>query len=175
MSILKRISLTKGNDSVLFLALLCLIYLLVTSGYINATVYTEYPEDINRPLYIEISTNGISTVRIYEKPEQLVKLRKLYRLAGDLKSGDKITIEGNEIAVGSIGGRKKISLGVPIGINSATHEDLTAIDGIGDELAERIINYRTKAGGINSIDELDNIEGIGSKKLESIKRVAITD
>jgi len=175
MGILKRISYSKGNNSVLFLALLCLLYLLVTSNYIP---YYQNSEDFfngNQPIYIEISREGISTVKIYEKPEQLVKLKQIYGLASDLKSGDKIIIEGNEIAAGSISGRKKISLGVPIGINSATHEDLTAIDGIGDELAERIINYRTKAGGINSIDELDNIEGIGSKKLESIKRAASSD
>ena len=175
MGILKRISDSKGNNSVLFLALLCLLYLLVTSNYIPASRYPETSADGNQPIYIEISREGISTVDIYEKPEELAELKSDYGLASDLKSGDKITIEGNEITAGSISGRKKISLGIPIGINSATHEDLTAIAGIGDELAERIIIYRTKAGGINNIDELDNIEGIGPKKLESIKRAASSD
>ena len=73
--------------------------------------------------------------------------------------------------VSKLSARKRISLGVPIGINSATAEDLTAIQGIGQELAKRIIDYRKSIGEFQNIDELDNIEGIGKKKLAIIKTV----
>lgn len=57
----------------------------------------------------------------------------------------------------------------PLNINSATKEDLTTLPGIGDVLAQRILNYRNRNGGFASVDELLNVEGIGEKRMESIK------
>jgi competence protein ComEA len=68
-----------------------------------------------------------------------------------------------------------MSLGIPIGLNSATFEDLKAIPGLGNELATRIIDYRASIGEFESIDELDNIEGIGKKRLAIIKKVGSLD
>ena len=175
MRIRGRISDSKGNNSVIYLALLCLLYLLFTSSYIPVPHSPEPRADVEQPTYIEITRDGKSTVTVYENPGELYDLKREYPLERDLKSGDRIIVNGSDVAVESMSGRKKISLGVPIGINSATHEDLTAISGIGDELAQRIINYRTLAGGIKSIDELDIIEGIGEIKLKAIKSAANLD
>ncbi len=84
-------------------------------------------------------------------------------------------INGNETLVSRISARKRISLGVPIGFNSASFEDLKAIPGLGDELATRIIDYRASIGEFKDIDELDDIEGIGKKKLAIIKKVGNLD
>jgi DNA uptake protein ComE-like DNA-binding protein len=48
--------------------------------------------------------------------------------------------------------RKRLSLGISIGINSANLKDLTAIFGIGEELATRIIDYRNDRGRIHNIE-----------------------
>ena len=57
----------------------------------------------------------------------------------------------------------------PIDINEATAEQLMEIDGIGEVLAQRIVDYIAENGRLNSIDELLNVEGIGEQKLEKIR------
>jgi len=59
-----------------------------------------------------------------------------------------------------------------VNINTATKEDLDKLPGIGPTLAERIIEFRTKNGPFKSIDDLQNVEGIGEKKLNNIKEKA---
>jgi competence protein ComEA len=54
-------------------------------------------------------------------------------------------------------------------LGSATVEQLDEIDGIGPTLAERIVEYRTENGGFSSLDELQDVEGIGEKRLETLR------
>lgn len=64
---------------------------------------------------------------------------------------------------------KASEVSFPIHLNSATKEELTALPGIGDTLAQRIIDYRSQHGNFQSIDELDQVKGIGSKILQKVK------
>jgi len=102
-------------------------------------------------------------------------MQNKYGLTENLKTGDRLIINDDEVQIIRISGRKSLSLGVPIGINSAGAEDLKAIEGIGDELAGRIISYRESNGGFKSLDELDYVKGIGKKKLANIKKSANLD
>jgi competence protein ComEA len=70
---------------------------------------------------------------------------------------------GGASAGGAAAGGPKPSLG------SATVEQLDQVDGIGPTLAQRIVEYRTQHGGFGSIDELREVEGIGEKRLETLK------
>ena len=63
-------------------------------------------------------------------------------------------------------GERQISF--PISINHAGKEDLAALPGIGDTLAQRILDYREKNGDFTSAEDILNVEGIGAKKLEQI-------
>ena len=56
-----------------------------------------------------------------------------------------------------------------ININTATLEDFLALPGIGESKAKAIIKYRLDNGGFKQIDELLNVDGIGSKLYEEIK------
>ncbi len=66
-------------------------------------------------------------------------------------------------------GTRKLETGEQIDINSAQIEELTLIPGVGKVTAERILRYRTGKGRFMSVDELQNIKGIGAKKLEKIR------
>jgi competence protein ComEA len=72
-------------------------------------------------------------------------------------------------------GRKSLVLGVPIGINSATFEDLKNLPGIGTKLAQKIIEYRKFNGNFKNLYELEKIDGIGEKKFSSIKQLISLD
>ena len=54
-------------------------------------------------------------------------------------------------------------------INTANADDLERLNGIGEVLANEIINYREEHGRFNNIEEIKNVSGIGEKIFEQIK------
>lgn len=56
----------------------------------------------------------------------------------------------------------------PVNINTADVDTLTALPGIGQVLAERILAYRQQNGPFRAIEEITKVEGIGEKKAEAI-------
>lgn len=56
-----------------------------------------------------------------------------------------------------------------ININKANITELKTLPGIGDVLANRIIEYRSEKGEFKSIEDLKNVSGIGDKKFSDIK------
>ena len=56
----------------------------------------------------------------------------------------------------------------PIDINTADAALLQTLPGIGEVIAQRIIDYREAYGPFQSVGELTKVSGIGEKKLEAI-------
>ncbi len=56
-----------------------------------------------------------------------------------------------------------------IDINLAKAEELTALDGIGEKLAERIVEYRLANGPFQHRYDIMNVSGIGNGIYEKIK------
>jgi competence protein ComEA len=57
----------------------------------------------------------------------------------------------------------------PINLNTATLEQLDTLDGVGPTTAQKILDYRKEHGGFGSVDELDQIPGIGEKRLAALR------
>lgn len=55
-----------------------------------------------------------------------------------------------------------------LNINKATYEDLVNLNILNANVITNIINYISENGNISSIEELDNINGIGEKTLEKL-------
>ena len=89
-------------------------------------------------------------------------------LARLLVDGEQVLVGGTKLTSKQIT-PKKFTSDNPLDINRATITQLDTLPGIGPVTAQRIIDYRTKVGRINSIDELKKISGLGGSKFEEIK------
>jgi len=59
--------------------------------------------------------------------------------------------------------------GLPVNLNSATAQELDALEGIGPVTAQKIVDYREEHGGFASVDDLDAVPGIGPATVESLR------
>ena len=56
-----------------------------------------------------------------------------------------------------------------VNINTAGVEELDTLPGIGKSTAQKIVDYREINGSFKSIEDLQNVSGIGAKKFEKLK------
>lgn len=63
----------------------------------------------------------------------------------------------------------------PLNLNTATIETLVELPGIGEELARRIVQYRTEHGPFETIEELMEVSGIGEAKLAGLDGLITTE
>ena len=59
--------------------------------------------------------------------------------------------------------------GAKVNINTASLEELGTLPRIGPVTAQRIVDWRKEHGAFTSVDELDAVDGIGPKLMESLK------
>ena len=87
-----------------------------------------------------------------------VVLAALLALTGSLWAA-----EGAEGSGGTNGPAQQIDL------NKATAKELTAIPGIGEAIAQRIVDFRDKEGPFRRVEDLMKVKGIGEKSFQKIR------
>jgi competence protein ComEA len=102
----------------------------------------------------------------------------LVNLAAKVQDGQQIvvpragaagTAAGAPTAGGSVVGGLATIPGAKVHLSTATIEQLDGVDGIGPTLAQRIVEYRDAHGGFRSVDELASVDGIGEKRLATLR------
>jgi competence protein ComEA len=99
-------------------------------------------------------------------------LLEALNLAAPLTDGTQILVprEGEEgVAPAPVTGGAVA--GGLINVNSAIATELEELPGIGEVIAQRIIDYRTENGPFATVDELLDVSGIGDAILESIREL----
>jgi len=56
-----------------------------------------------------------------------------------------------------------------VNLNTATKDELVALQGIGPAKAQAILDYRNQNGPFRSVDEVRKVRGIGEKLFQQIK------
>ncbi len=126
--------------------------------------------EVRRPGVYRVGGDSrvIQAVRIAGGPTRRADLSRL-NLAAPLADGQQVIIparprpgaQGGSVAAGGESG--------PVSLSSATAADLEALDGVGPALAARIIAWRDSHGGFSSVDQLDDVPGIGPARMEALK------
>ena len=57
----------------------------------------------------------------------------------------------------------------PLDLNAASEEELTALPGIGEALARRIVEHREAGGPFETVEGLMDVPGIGPAKLAALE------
>jgi competence protein ComEA len=91
-------------------------------------------------------------------------------------------VDGTQILVGKEGAAPLGADGTPlpsasgatgdgtlIDVNTASATDLEELPGVGEVIAAAIVDYRTQNGPFTSVDQLEEVSGIGPATLENIR------
>lgn len=91
-----------------------------------------------------------------------------------LRNGSAVVF-GDRVHIGQISAQARIVFYLPLPVHTASAEDLTCIPGIGKHTADQIVLFRNTRGGIQDIDDLLQVKGIGKRRLETLKRYISID
>jgi competence protein ComEA len=94
-------------------------------------------------------------------------------LAAPLADGTQILVPRREASesAGSATSASSVDGATPskVNINAASAVELEALPGIGEVIAQEILDYRTANGPFASVDDLLDVSGIGEVTLENIR------
>ena len=87
-------------------------------------------------------------------------------LAREVKDGEQLSIPSKDqnCTVNGLSDQ-----GGTLSLNSATAEQFDSLPGIGPTLAERIVQWRNSNSGFASVDQLNEVSGIGDKLFAGIR------
>lgn len=158
---------------------------------INPPVPTATPAPTNTPNPIEVYVTGAVA-----EPESVVTLPRDSRVEAAIAAAGGVTADADLTRVNladrlhdgaqihvpfaatagpePVATLTEVALPTPVGgavvyINTATLPELTELPGVGETLAQRIIDFREANGPFMSLDDLDQVNGIGPSLLGDLE------
>ena len=99
--------------------------------------------------------------------EKVQVLLEAWRSAGSALS---VSVAGGMLKITDMPSVTRLALGLPIDLNRATEEELTLVPGIGESLADQIVQLRQLRGKFEGLEDLTAVPGIKEKKLQNLEK-----
>lgn len=152
----------------------------ITLDKIHIPSKDELEEVVDEPNYIKVDISGAVLKPGVYVLEEGDRIQDVIKLGGGLTEEADINLvnqadyvhDGQKIIILRNGETKELVQGIisgPINLNTATKEQLGTLNGIGEKTAGKIIDYRTKNGSFETIEDLTKVNGIGDSKLDGIR------
>ena len=92
-------------------------------------------------------------------------------LAAPLADGTQVLVprQGEAAPAAVPGSAGSSAAGGLVNVNTATAAELEALPGVGEVIAQAIVDYRTQNGPFATVDELLDVSGIGDATLANIR------
>jgi competence protein ComEA len=103
----------------------------------------------------------------YEVSEESPGFAEALRSAGSALS---VSAAGEMLKITDMTPVARLALGLPVDLNRATHEELILVPGIGESLADQILQVRQLKGKFDRLADLTSVPGIKGKKLQSLEK-----
>lgn len=179
----------KNKDTVIFFVLVLLIVITrfglamkkdnieIKLDHDDSSINLELEGDSQILVHIsgEVKNPGVYELKDNDRLDDLVEISggltnnadiARVNLARVLEDGLKIHIPNKNNATEENQSSSRLTL---TDFNQLSAKELEAIDGIGEVISKRIVDYREKNGSFNKVTDLLNVNGIGDSKLEQIK------
>ncbi len=138
------------------------IYIFVTGVVKNPGVYVFEKEPSLKELMAKTSYMKVKLIDT-----------KLYDTYPSVAQGTSIQISSDNghiyISTKPMPAAYKITLNIPVSVNTASLEELDTIPGIGPTLAEKIIHYISLYGPFKTVEEIKNVPGMGKRRYLKIR------
>ncbi|MCP3800976.1 ComEA family DNA-binding protein [Allokutzneria sp. A3M-2-11 16] len=185
---LRRARLNPGRSGTLALvavaALVALVALLLWPGGVAAepapaVSVPAVPQQ--KPTQLVVSVVGrVGRPGLVSLPEGARIADAVQAAGGLLPDADPVTVnlarkvgDGEQIVVGLPAPAAEPGQveGAKISLNTATVQQLDGLPGVGQVTAQRIVQWRTKHGRFSSVDQLREVDGIGSSRLAKLREL----
>jgi competence protein ComEA len=182
-----RIRVASG---VVIVSILGVVVLAISIAFVtNLGQSSDLPEELQssaaaeqtQPISVEPTlltvqlSGGVTAPGIYSLPEGS-RVIDAIMAAGGISEGvedcglnlAREVRDGEQIALGGSCGDQGDESSEFISLNSATVEQFDSLPGIGPTLAQRIVSWREDNGGFASLEQLNEVSGIGDKLFAGI-------
>ena len=178
------------GTGVVIVSILGVVVLAVSIAFVtNLAQSSELPEELqssataeqNPPISVEPTqltvqlSGGVSAPGIYSLPDGSRVIDAIMAAGGMTDGVEDCGVnlarevrDGEQIVIGAVCGDQSTQTSELISLNSATVEQFDSLPGIGPTLAQRIVSWRESNGGFASLEQLNDVSGIGDKLFAGI-------
>lgn len=140
----------------------------------------------DRRVYVHV-TGAVRRPGVYRLPSWARLDLAIMRAGGATRAADLVGVnlaakvsDGQQVivprrgpsggaAAGATGADAAGEANAPISLNTATAEQLDELEGVGPATAQKILDWRKQHGGFRSVEDLQQISGIGPKRFKTLK------